>query len=72
MKGEKNGEEEENGEERNEDEKYSPSEELYNKEHSNIIINKLRENPVVSAKTIARTMYNEEWIWKNQIEPLLY
>ncbi len=53
-------------------ENYFPSEEEYNKEHANIIINKMRENPVISAKTKARTMYNEEWIWRNQLEPIIF
>ncbi len=53
-------------------ENYIPSEELYNKEHAQIIINKMRENPVLTAKTKARTVYNDEWIWKNQLEPIIF
>ncbi len=53
-------------------ENYIPSEELYNKEHAEIIINKMRENPVLTAKTKARTVYNDEWIWKNQLEPIIF
>lgn len=53
-------------------ETYSPSEELYNKEHAEIIVNKMRENPVITAKTYARTNYNDEWIWKHQLEPIIF
>ncbi len=53
-------------------ENYFPSEEEYYKEHSGIIINKMRENPVIVAKTKARTVYNEEWIWRNQLEPIIF
>ncbi len=53
-------------------EKYTPSEKHYNKKHANIIINKMRENPVINAKTKARTMYNDEWIWKNQLYPIIF
>ncbi len=53
-------------------ENYIPSEELYNKEHAEIIINKMRENPVLTAKTKARTMYSDNWVWKNQLEPLIF
>ncbi len=53
-------------------ENYFPSEEEYYKEHGGIILNKMRENPVLQAKTKARTMYNDEWIWRNQLEPIIY
>ncbi len=53
-------------------ENYFPSEEEYNKEHGGIIVNLMRENPVLVAKTKARTMYNAEWIWRNQFEPIIF
>src|SRR5690606_29880278 len=39
-------------------EKYHPSEEQYLKDHANNIINLLRDNPVIHAKTLARTRYS--------------
>jgi hypothetical protein len=52
-------------------EKYHPSEQAYLKEHGEIIVNLMRENPVIQAKTMARTRYSPQWIWNNQLEPLL-
>ncbi len=53
-------------------ENYTPSEQSYNKEHARNIINKMRENPVINSKTKARTMYNDEWVWKNQLQPIIF
>lgn len=52
-------------------ESYNPSEEAYLKEHGQIIVNMMRENPVIQAKTFARQRYSPQWIWENQLEPLL-
>lgn len=52
-------------------EKYQPSEQAYYEEHGEIITNLMRENPVIHAKTMVRQRYSPEWIWKNQLEPLL-
>ncbi|WP_182199319.1 glycosyltransferase [Paraliobacillus salinarum] len=52
-------------------EKYHPSEAAYLKEHAEIIINLLRENPVIHAKTKARIRYSPQWIWMNQLKPML-
>jgi hypothetical protein len=52
-------------------EKYHPSEQAYLKEHGEIIVNLMRENQVIQAKTLARTRYSPQWIWNNQLEPLL-
>ncbi|MEJ6952471.1 glycosyltransferase [Natronospora cellulosivora (SeqCode)] len=52
-------------------ENYHPSEEAYYKEHGNIIVNLMRQNPILDAKTKVRKRYSPEWIWKNQLEPLL-
>ncbi len=52
-------------------ETYNPSEEIYLKEHARVIINMMRENPVIKAKTLARQRYNPKWVWDNQLEPLI-
>lgn len=52
-------------------ESYHPSEQAYLEEHAYRIVNLIRENPVLYAKTIVRQRYSPEWIWKNQFEPLL-
>jgi hypothetical protein len=52
-------------------EKYQPSEEAYYKEHGEIIVNLMRENPVIHAKTMSRKRYSPDWIWENQLKPLL-
>lgn len=52
-------------------ETYHPSEDAYYQEHGSIIVNRMREDPSLYAKTMARTKYNMEWICKNQLIPLL-
>lgn len=52
-------------------EAYHPSEEAYLKEHGEIIVNMMRENPVVKAKTLARQRYSPKWVWENQLEPMI-
>jgi len=52
-------------------EKYHPSEQAYLEEHGDRIINLIRENPVIYSKTKIRQRYSPNWIWKNQLEPLL-
>lgn len=52
-------------------ETYHPSEEAYLKEHAEIIINLMRENHVIHAKTMARQRYSPQWIWFNQLKPML-
>ncbi|WP_242221205.1 glycosyltransferase [Bacillus cereus group sp. BfR-BA-01380] len=52
-------------------ETYHPSEEAYLKEHAEIIVNLMRENHVVHAKTMARQRYSPQWIWFNQLKPML-
>jgi hypothetical protein len=52
-------------------ESYHPSEQAYLNDHGQIIVNKMRENPVIQAKILARQRYSPKWIWKNQLEPLL-
>ncbi|MDK2822466.1 MAG: hypothetical protein PWQ67_853 [Clostridia bacterium] len=52
-------------------EQYHPSEQVYLEEHADIIINLMRENPVIYSKTMVRQRYSPQWVWKNQLEPLL-
>lgn len=52
-------------------EKYTPSEQAYYQEHGRIIVNRMREDPSLHAKTLARTRYDPHWIFENQLLPLL-
>ena len=52
-------------------EKYAPSEKAYYEEHGQIIVNLMREDRSLNAKTIIRNRYNYEWICRNQLMPLL-
>lgn len=52
-------------------EKYVPSEKAYYEEHGQNIVNLMREDHALNAKTIIRNRYNSEWICKNQLMPLL-
>ncbi|OWZ83825.1 glycosyltransferase [Natranaerobius trueperi] len=51
---------------------YKPSEQAYLKEHASRIVNLMRDNPVIYAKTLARQKYSPQWVWYNQLEPLLH
>lgn len=52
-------------------ETYHPSESLYYIEHAQKIIQSMHNNPVIKAKTMARIRYSNEWIYKNQLWPLI-
>jgi len=52
-------------------EKYLPSEQAYLEEHATRIVNLMRENAVLYAKTLVRQRYTPQWIWENQLKPLL-
>ena len=52
-------------------EKYAPSEKAYYEEHGQNIVNLMREDRGLKAKTITRNRYNSEWICENQLMPLL-
>lgn len=52
-------------------EKYMPSEHAYYEEHGLKILNAMREDRSVHAKTRIRSRYNPRWICKNQLMPLL-
>jgi hypothetical protein len=52
-------------------EKYVPSEQSYYEEHGQIIVNLMREDRSLWAKTRVRTHYHGAWICHNQLMPLL-
>lgn len=52
-------------------EKYLPSEQIYHLEHAEKIVNLMREDPVLYAKTKTRQNYSSEWVWNNQMLPLM-
>ncbi|MCH5586711.1 glycosyltransferase [Shimazuella sp. AN120528] len=52
-------------------ETYHPSEKAYLEHHAIKIVNLMRENAVIHAKTLARQRYSPQWVWTNQLEPLL-
>ena len=52
-------------------EKYVPSEQAYYEEHGEIIVNLMREDRSLRAKTRVRTQYHGTWICRNQLMPLL-
>lgn len=52
-------------------ETYRPSEQFYLEEHAEIIVNLMRDNSVLAAKTTARQKFNPDWVWYNQLQPLL-
>lgn len=52
-------------------ETYKPSEQAYLEEHAVRIVDFMRDNPVLNAKTLARQKFNPQWVWDNQLLPLL-
>ncbi|MEG1506732.1 MAG: glycosyltransferase [Bacilli bacterium] len=52
-------------------EHYVPNKRLYYIKNAQEIVNKMDNNPVIKAKTYARIKYSNEWIYKNQLKPLL-
>ena len=52
-------------------EKYQPSERAYYEEHGRAIVNLMREDRALNAKTLIRTNYSHEWIARNQLMPLV-
>lgn len=52
-------------------EKYAPSEKDYYEEHGLRIVNLMREDRSLNAKTLVRSQYSDAWICKNQLMPLL-
>lgn len=52
-------------------ESYKPSEQAYLEEHALRIVDTMRDNPVLFAKTYARQKFSPNWVWLNQLQPLL-
>ena len=52
-------------------ENYHPSEQAYLSEHAEKVVALMRQDPAIYAKTLVRMRYSPQWIWKNQLEPLL-
>ncbi|MEF9921392.1 MAG: glycosyltransferase [Anaerovoracaceae bacterium] len=51
-------------------ENYQPSERLYYIENAQTIIQNMKDNPVIKAKTLARIRFSSQWIYENQMKPL--
>lgn len=51
-------------------ETYQPSERVYYIEHAQEILRNMEYNPVICAKTLARTRYSNEWVYENQLRLL--
>lgn len=52
-------------------EAYQPSEQFYLEEHALRIVDKMRDNSVLYAKTLARQKFSPQWVWYHQLQPLL-
>lgn len=52
-------------------ETYKPSEQAYYEENGARIADMIRDNPVLHAKSLARQKFSPQWIWYNQLQPLL-
>lgn len=52
-------------------EEYHPSQREYYLEHGERIVNRMREDPSLHAKTVIRRKYSSRWIYENQLMPLL-
>jgi len=52
-------------------EEYKPSEQAYLEENAVRIVDLLRDNSVLYAKTLARQKFSPNWVWYNQLLPLL-
>jgi hypothetical protein len=52
-------------------ETYKPSEQAYLEEHALRIVDSMRDNPVLYAKTLTRQKFSPQWVWYNQLQPLL-
>lgn len=52
-------------------ETYRPSEQFYLEEHALWIADRMRDNPVLRAKTLTRQRFSPQWVWYNQLQPLL-
>lgn len=52
-------------------ENYRPSEQFYLEEHALSIVDCMRDNPTIFAKTLTRQKFSPQWVWYNQLQPLL-
>ena len=52
-------------------ETYQPSEQFYLEENALRIVDKMRDNSVLYAKTLARQKFSPQWVWYHQLQPLL-
>lgn len=52
-------------------ETYRPNEQSYYEEHGARIADLMRDNPVLHAKTLTRQKFSPQWIWYNQLQPLI-
>lgn len=52
-------------------ETYQPSEQAYLEDHAVKVVNLMRDNPVLHAKTLIRQRFSPQWVWHNHLEPLL-
>lgn len=52
-------------------ENYHPSEQAYLEEHAVKVVNLIRDDPVLHAKTLTRQRFSPQWVWHNHLEPLL-
>lgn len=52
-------------------ETYRPSEQAYLNEHAERIVDRMREDPILHAKTLTRCRFSPQWVWYNQLQPML-
>jgi len=52
-------------------ETYRPSEMGYLERHAGLIVDRMRDDAVLRAKSLTRRMFTPGWIWYNQLQPLL-
>ena len=52
-------------------ETYNPSESVYLENTALRIVDLMRDNAVLNAKTLARQKFSPDWVWYNQLLPLL-
>ncbi|TVX93719.1 glycosyltransferase family 4 protein [Paenibacillus agilis] len=52
-------------------ETYPQTEKVYLQEHAAKIVDRMQNDSVIHAKTLARQQFSPQWVWKNQLEPLL-
>jgi len=52
-------------------ENYKPSEPLYFEEHAVHIVDLMRDNAILNAKTLTRQKFSPQWVWYHQLQPLL-